>query len=193
MKFKWISPMGIFYFKIFILLGSILILLINGEQQYSNLLLVSVALVGGFLLGKLTCGTNFKTLGLGVTISIFILMNLLHSFLDGITFGTHPFYIWISAISGHELIRQPTLYILFWAILDPMKSNRYKKVVYSIFCVTIIWLIGIWLGKYISHSFRSFYLASNLLGYSIFLFFGDIFHHIQDEYKTLKKMKLQVN
>jgi hypothetical protein len=190
MPVRFLNPVRIYYLKILFISAAILLLLLKSEQHYSNILLVTPLLFGGYYLGKVTCSIHFKNLGVGITILVFILMNVVHSFIDGVSFSGQAFFYWLGAIGGHELIRQPTLYIVLWAILQPIESNKFVKIIICFISVTIVWLIGIWLGKLSGASVSHLYNFANWIGYSIFLFVGDIVHHLADQYSILKKQKI---
>jgi hypothetical protein len=188
MDTRFLSPVRVYYIKILFITTAILLLLFKSEQHYSNLLLVIALLCGGYYLGKITCSVHFKNMSIGITILVFVLMNIVHSFIDGISFSGQPFLYWLSAVGGHELIRQPTLYIVLWTILQPIESGRYVKIIICILSVTVAWLFGIWLGKISGTSVSHFYDAAGLIGYSIFLFIGDIVHHLIDQHRMLKRV-----
>jgi len=187
MKEIFKNPYIVFFLKCLILGISFLLLIVKSDQPYSNIFLICLTLAIGYYLGKLTCNLNFKNFSLFITLFIFILMNILHSFIDGISIGNQPLIYGIGAIFGHELIRQPTLYILFWSILEPSNTRFYKKLILSFLAITLTWLLGIWLGKLCRGWVSHIYHASDLLGYGIFLFIGDIIHHLIDQYQFLPK------
>ncbi|WP_299513953.1 hypothetical protein [Mucilaginibacter sp.] len=113
-------------------------------------------------------------------------MNLIHSFIDGISFNGQPFFYWLTAVGGHELIRQPTLYIILWAMLQPASISGFLKALICILSITIAWLIGIWLGKISGATVSHLYPIGEWTGYSIFIFIGDIVHHLIDQYRQVK-------
>lgn len=179
------SSEKVYYVKVFFITSAILLLLLKSEQHYSNLLLVIALLCGGYYLGKITCSVHFKNMSIGITMTVFILMNVVHSFIDGISFSGQPFLYWLGAVGGHELIRQPTLYIVLWTILQPIESDKHLKIIICVLSVTIAWLLGIWLGKISGASVSHLYHTAEWVGYSIFLFIGDIAHHLIDQYHAL--------
>jgi len=183
------STERVFYIKLTIIVAAMVILVIKSEQKFSNPLIILLVLWAGYYLGKLTCQVYFKNTGIGLTLFFFVLMNIVHSFIDGIGINGQPFFYWVSAVSGHEAIRQPTLYILLWAILQPISMNSYLKVVICLFSVTGAWLLGIWFGKLNGAYLGHFYNLAQLMGYSLFLFIGDIFHHLIDQYGFIRKRK----
>lgn len=182
-----LSPAQAYFAKAVGIIVAIIFLMLKSEQHFANPLIILALFSAGFYFGKITCSTHLKNTTLGITLSIFILMNIVHSLLDGISFAGQSFFYWLGAVGMHEAIRQPTLYIILWAILRPFAMNNYFKIVVCLLSVTGTWLAGIWLGMIggscISH-------ASNVeewMRYSIFLFIGDIAHHLIDQYKALRQ------
>jgi hypothetical protein len=177
-----------FYFaKAVCIISAIVLLLLKSEQHYSNPLVILALLCAGYYLGKITCSVHLTNMSLGITLIIFILMNIAHSFIDGISFIGQSFTYWITAVGGHEAIRQPMLYIILWAMLQPVVTNNYVKILVCFFAVTVTWLVGIWLGKVCGSSISHLYNAANWVGYTIFLFIGYIVHHLIDQYNLIKK------
>jgi hypothetical protein len=189
MTVRFLNPVRVYYGKILFIALAILLLLLRSEQHYSNLLLVIALLCGGYYLGKITCSVHFKNMSIGITMLMFIVMNVVHSFIDGISFSGQPFFYWLGAVGGHEIIRQPTLYIVLWTILQPIESEKYIKIIICVLSVTIAWLLGIWLGKISGASVSHLYQTAEWVGYSIFLFIGDIVHHLIDQYSIVKRKK----
>jgi hypothetical protein len=185
MIFSFLTPVRLYYIKILFITTALLLLLLKSEQHYSNLSTVIALLCAGYYLGKLTCSVHLKNMSIGITMLIFVLMNMAHSFIDGISFTGQSFYYWLGAIGGHELIRQPTLYVVLWAILQPIESDTFVKMIICFICVTLVWIIGIWLGEISGASVSRLYNLTGWVGYSIFLFIGDIVHHLVDQYHTL--------
>jgi hypothetical protein len=179
-----------FYFaKAVCIISAVVLLLLGSEQRYSNPLLILALLCAGYYLGKITCSVHLKNMSLGITLIVFILMNIVHSFIDGISFIGQSFIYWISAVAGHEAIRQPMLYIILWAMLQPVVTNNYIKILVCFVAVTCTWFIGIWLGKIGGTSVSHLYNAAEWIGYGIFLFIGDIIHHLVDQYSIMKQQK----
>ena len=180
-----------FYFiKVVVIIIAVTLLIYKSDTHFSKFSLVTILLILGFVLGKLTCNLHYENAGLGVTIIIFILMNLLHSFMDGISFTSQTFGYWISAVGAHEGIRQPTLYIMLWTILQPLKSSVFSKIITCFMVITIVWVLGSWLGTYSGASLSRLHEVNEWLGYSIFLFIGDIVHHLADQYQRIKERAL---
>jgi hypothetical protein len=178
-----------YYVKVFFITSAILLLLLKSEQHYSNLVVVLAFLCVGYYLGKVTCNVHLKNTGMGITLLVFVLMNIFHSFIDGVSFTGQSFFYWLSAIGGHEAIRQPTLYIVLWTILQPISINNYVKIIICFLSITVTWLMGIWLGKLSGSSVWHIYHATEWVGYSIFLFIGDIAHHLIDQYQRVKNIR----
>jgi hypothetical protein len=179
-----------FYFaKAVCIISAIVLLLLKSEQHYSNPFVILALLCGGYYLGKITCSVHLKNMSLGITLVVFILMNIVHSFIDGISFIGQSFIYWISAVGGHEAIRQPMLYIILWAMLQPVVKNNYIKILICFAAVTGTWFVGISLGKVSGASISHLFDAAKWVSYTIFLFIGDILHHLIDQYNIIKQKK----
>jgi len=189
MTFRLLTPIRLYYIKIVFITTALLLLLLKSEQHYSSLLVVLALLCGGYYLGKITCSVHLKNMSIGITMLVFVLMNMAHSFIDGISFTGQSLYYWLGAVGGHELIRQPTLYVVLWAILQPIESDNFVKIVICFICITVTWIIGIWLGEISGASVSRLYNVTGWVGYSIFLFIGDIVHHLIDQYNLIKQKK----
>lgn len=187
MNERLFSAAKLYYLKTTLIGISIALLLMNSEQHFSNFLLIGTLLCLGYGLGKATCGIHFKDTGLIITLMVFVFMNILHSYIDGLSFNGQSFYYWLGAVGGHEAIRQPTLYVVLWALFQPANMKTYLKILLSLMAVTGAWLIGIELGILSESSLLHLGGLENWTGYSIFLFIGDIFHHLLDQYQILKQ------
>ncbi len=109
-----------------------------------------------------------------------------HSLIDGVTLtGLSALYKNI-AIYSHELLRQPALYIVFWSMLQPFLINRTKKISISILSITGVWLVGMYLGTLLGTSVQELHINDVFLELSIFIFIGDIIHHLYDEFPFKK-------
>jgi hypothetical protein len=182
----WTSE-RIYYAKVSAMMAAILLLLVKSEQHFAHPLLILLLLCTGYYLGKITCSVHLTNTSLGITLLVFVLMNILHSFIDGISFTGQALSYWLGAIGVHETIRQPTLYLILWAILRPAGINTYLKILVCVFAVTGTWILGIGLGKMGGASFSHITVIADWAGYSIFLFVGDIVHHLLDQYRVLKQ------
>lgn len=181
------SPEKLYYAKIAGITAAFILLFLNTHQHFSNPVIVIGLLIAGYYLGKITCSVHSKAAGIGVTLLVFVLMNMIHSFIDGISFTGQPLLYWLGAVGGHEAIRQPTLYIILWAMLQPVIPNNYAKITICFFAVTGAWVLGMWLGKISGNSISHIDYIAGWMGYTIFLFVGDIVHHLVDQYQTIRK------
>ena len=181
------SPEKVYYAKVLGIVIAILLLILKSEQHFTNPVMILILLFGGFYLGKITCSVHLMNTSIGITLLIFILMNIAHSFIDGISFTRQSFFYWFSAICGHEAIRQPTLYVILWAILQPFTRNNYLKMAICFLSVSGAWLLGIGLGMVSGNPVSHAYNIEKWIGYSIFLFIGDIAHHLIDQYTMLRE------
>jgi hypothetical protein len=187
MKVSFVTKENIFYGVKFIAITAIVALLIyQARADLGHVWMIPIYLVVGYLFGKLTCGTHSKWSGFWLTISIFVGLNFIHSMIDGIALQTIATGYRMLGVYSHELIRQPALYVVVWAMLGPFQTKRTWKVLSAIVAVTGIWIMGISIGKiggvYLNHIAG---LHAFLAG-SIFLFIGDIAHHLIDEWHHLR-------
>lgn len=181
------SPGRIYFAKALFIIAAIALLLLKSEQHFVNPIAIFVLLFAGYYLGKITCSVHFRNMGIGITLVVFMFMNIIHSFFDGISFTGQSFFYWVSAVGGHEAIRQPALYVILWATLQPVIKSDYLKVFVCFLAITGVWLAGIWLGKLSGSSVSHFSNAAAWVRYSIFLFIGDIIHHLGDQYSIVKR------
>lgn len=181
------SPRRLFWIKLTVVAIAIALLFLKSDSSYSNIPLIIALLPAGYYLGKLTCGVHFKTAGIQLTIAVFVLMNLVHSFTDGVSFTGQPVIYWLSAVGAHEIIRQPALYFVLWALLRPAALSKPAMVFICIICVTITWVCGLLAGAISSLDVQHLSIVAKWAGYSIFLFVGDIVHHFVDQYRMIWK------
>jgi hypothetical protein len=189
MTVRLFSPGRIYFAKALFIIAAIALLLLKSEQHFVNPIAIFALLFAGYYLGKITCSIHFRNMGIGITLLVFILMNIIHSFFDGISFTGQSFFYWVSAVGGHEAIRQPALYVILWAILQPVIKSNFLKIFVCFSVVTGIWFAGIWLGTLSGASVSHFSGAAAWVRYSIFLFIGDIAHHLVDQYSIMKQEK----
>jgi hypothetical protein len=187
MPAKLFSVERVYYAKVLGITVAIILLLFKSQQPFTYPLLILLLLCVGYYLGKITCSVHLKNTSITITLVVFVLMNIVHSFIDGISFTGQSFFYWLSAVGGHEAIRQPTLYIVLWAILQPVTINTYMKILICFLAVTGAWFLAIWLGKISGASVAHLYNTAKWVGYSIFLFIGDIAHHLIDQYNMIKR------
>lgn len=161
------------------------------EIHVEQLWLVPLTLVAGYYFGKLTCGMHVKTKGLWLTLAVFVAFNFLHSLIDGIgLIGLDPSYR-VGAILGHEAVRQPLLYVIFWAMITPFDVREvWKKILFVVIAVSGVWLLGLYVGQWGGEELEHFEYMHDVLGYAIFLFVGDIAHHVIDDIKKTRKKKV---
>jgi|GEM_PF-2231254 len=182
----WTSE-RIYYAKVLGMTVAVFLLLAKSDQHFGNPALVFLLLSAGYYLGKITCSVHLKNTGLGITLLVFLLMNIIHSFIDGISFTGQPLRYCLGAIGAHEAIRQPTLYLILWGILQPSGMSKSVKMLFCFVVVTGAWLVGIGLGKMGGASFAHIHDFAEWIGYSLFLFIGDIAHHLIDQYRLIKQ------
>jgi len=175
----------IFYIKATIITLAIIAMLIFARPPI--LWITPVALILGYLFGKLTCGVHFKGWGIFFTVLIFIAVNFAHSLVDGIAvLGLSNNALRFAAVYGHELIRQPLLYVIFFAMMEPFAIPRILKIILGIIAVTGIWFLGYHIGS--SFTGIRFAVSEGILLQGIYFFVGDIIHHLHDDYaRAFKK------
>ncbi len=163
-----------------------LLLHIHDGLNWNNIPLITGYLAIGFWFGKITCSMHSKKTGFWVTVSLFILLNLFHSLIDGITLTNLSTLYKNIAIYSHELLRQPALYVVFWSMLQPFLMNKTRKIGISIITITGVWIVGMYLGTIFGTSLQELQINDIFLELSIFIFIGDIIHHLYDEFPGRK-------
>ena len=143
-----------------------------------------IAIILGYLFGKLTCGVHFKKFGIVLTVLVFMFVNFAHSLVDGIAFLGIAGIAKYAAVYGHELIRQPLLYVVFLAMLEPFVISRTLKIILAIACVTGIWILGYFAGSHLSGI--TAFVSEAVLAQGIWFFIGDIAHHLMDDFARNK-------
>lgn len=145
-----------------------------------NVLLIVLFLGLGYLLGKITCNNHFKNSGIWITIIIFVLINGLHSLIDGISLVGMSHYKVLGLMAGHELIRQPVLYALFLGMILPFAAKRWARHGLAFLAVTGVWAIAVGIGSYFGNELVHLAQFENFVPYLQFLFIGDVIHHVID-------------
>lgn len=140
-----------------------------------------VALILGYLFGKATCGVHFERAGIIITVAAFVLVNLAHSVVDGVAFYGIQGITRYVAVYGHELIRQPLLYVILFAMLSPFSLRRGTRWFVAVLAVTGVWFLGYEWGAHAAN--WTSLLSEAALAQGIYFFIGDIIHHIVDEYQ----------
>lgn len=145
-----------------------------------NVLLIIVFLILGYLLGKITCNSHFKKSGVWITIAIFIIINGLHSMIDGISLVGLGHVQAISLMIGHELLRQPILYALFLGMIAPFSMKKSMRYLSAFGAVTVVWYITVLIGSRFGQELATLSSFETVVPYLQFLFIGDIIHHVVD-------------
>jgi hypothetical protein len=149
--------------------------------------LTIIFLVLGYFFGKLTCNNHFKKSGFWITVVLFILINGLHSMIDGISLVGVPYSQGIWLLLGHEMIRQPLLYIIFLGIIAPFSLKLYWRIILSFLAVTVVWYGFVIIGSIFGKSLLSISTLDPLIPYFQLIFVGDIFHHALDWFSLIRK------
>lgn len=160
------------------------ILIIHVWKELSYFWTIPFWLLAGYLFGKLTCGTHTKKYGFWLTFLLFVVLNFIHSLFDGfLSLAISTDYRNL-AIYSHELIRQPPLYIIVTAMLAPF-GKKLLTIPMSVFAVTGVWIIGMYVGVTNAHYLQNVASLSSFVTLTLFIFLGDIIHHLIDEYSEL--------
>ncbi len=174
-------------FKLLLILGAIGFVLYSGKGDFENLWTIPLYLIAGYYFGKVTCGTHSKKMGFAATLVLFGILNIVHSLIDGLALVGIANNYRSLAIASHELIRQPALYVIVWATLQPFQVPWVQKVLFSFLMVTGIWALGTAIGMFAGGSIQQIPEIHGFLTCSIFIFVGDIVHHMMDEFRHVRK------
>lgn len=146
-----------------------------------NVLLIGLFLGLGYLLGKITCNNHFKNSGIWITIFVFVLINGLHSLIDGISLVGMSHWKVLGLMAGHELIRQPVLYALFLGMILPFEHlSRWARYALAFAAVTGVWAIAVGIGSLFGNELVTLSSFEHFVPYLQFLFVGDVVHHVID-------------
>ena len=138
----------------------------------------------GYLFGRWTCGRMAKEgSGFIATTITFILLNLIHSVVDGTLLRSLPWTVYsLGMIAGHEIIRQPILYLFYFTAIAPFARPLWQKILIGMLAVTGVWIAGISMGNQLT--INPDYLPDHEIALYTYVFFGgDIFHHCVDYLK----------
>lgn len=187
MKVSFVTKENIFYtIKLIAITAIVALLIYQARTDLGYLWMIPIYLIVGYFVGKLTCGTHSKWSGFWLTIGIFIGLNFIHSMIDGVALQSIATEYRMLGVWSHELIRQPALYVVVWAMLVPFQTKRAWKILSAIIAVTGVWIAGISVGKIGGIYLGQIVGLHDYLVGSIFLFIGDIAHHLIDEWHHLR-------
>lgn len=183
-----VSPVGnsIFLLKSLVIAAGALVLVLTSELEPGYWWLIPFVLVLGFLFGKFTCDAQFRNVGLLTTLGLFAGLNFFHSMIDGVAFMELNSIGRYLGIFGHELIRQPALYVVVFGMLHPFSAGKTKKILLAAIAVTGVWLLGLFAGQYWGGFIEQVGFLRDILEYSLFLFIGDVIHHLYDDWQKLR-------
>lgn len=178
----------IYYIKLTLVFLAFVILLFHIQDSLSLVVvpIILLYLILGFWFGKITCSIHSKNKGFWVTSSLFVFLNFFHSLIDGVTLTNLSAVYKNIAIYSHELLRQPALYIIFWSMLQPFTKNNTTKAVVALVSITGVWMIGMYTGTMLGNSLQELHINGIFFELSIFIFIGDIIHHLYDEFPGRK-------
>ena len=163
--------------------------LVATHFEYEGLQTILFALIAigiGYWLGKWTCHLHQKQNGFWITIAVFAILNLLHSMIDGASIGGVTSFASGIAILSHEFARQPALYVVLWGMLTPFALGKQYRFLIVPIVVTGIWLLGAYVGYQLFFHINQATWLEPIADMAVFLFLGDILHHIYEEYGKLK-------
>lgn len=152
-----------------------------------TILFILLAISLGYWFGQWTCHLHQKHYGFWLTVGVFSILNLLHSMIDGASIGEVASFTSGLAILSHELVRQPALYLVLWGMLTPFVSHRLLRLLIVPVTVSGVWLVGVFFGHELFLHLESTPWLELVADQALFLFVGDIFHHIREEYYKLKQ------
>jgi len=152
---------------------------------WQTILFALIALCVGYWFGKWTCHLHKRQNGFWITIGVFVLLNFMHSMIDGASISGVNSITAAIAILSHEFARQPALYIVLWGMLTPFIPRKHHRLLLVPVAVTGVWCIGVYIGhELFVHINRATWLEP-IADQALFLFLGDILHHIREEYRKL--------
>jgi hypothetical protein len=164
-------------------------ILIAAHFEYTGLqsiLFAAIALGFGYWFGTWTCHLHKKQTGFWVTIAIFIVLNLMHSMIDGASIGGITSFTTGIAVLSHEFARQPALYVVLWGMLTPFALGKQYRFLIVPVIVTGIWFLGVYLGIGLFQHVNDADWLEPIAQQALFLFLGDIIHHIYEEHRKLR-------
>lgn len=168
------------------------IALIAGHVAFEGIHTVVFAVLAialGYWFGTWTCHFHTKRSGLWITIIIFMLLNLLHSMIDGASIEGAGSFMGSLAVFMHELARQPALYIVLWGMLAPFPFAKYHKLVLVPLVVTGVWIIGSYLGFVFFKTLSDASWMHGIADQAMFFFLGDLLHHVREEWRKLRSAR----
>ncbi len=145
----------------------------------------AIAIVCGYLIGSWTCHIHQMRKGFWITIAVFVGINVLHSVIDGASVGDMSSFTQGLAILSHEFARQPALYVVLWGMLTPFVQQQYRRLFVVPVIVTGTWFVGAYIGYHAVAVVAHTPWLEGIADLAIFLFLGDIIHHIREEYRKL--------
>jgi len=161
---------------------------IHWDELNGKILLVIAVTLLGYIFGEVTCHFHSKNKGLLFTLVIFILLNLAHSTIDGISWNSN-----IIAVFLHEIVRQPVLFLMLWTLLIPFTEIKKNwKIFTCIASVSGVWIIGLYTGISVHNYANKIEGWHSIIEILVFLLIGDLLHHLIEEIKKQIKGKADV-
>ena len=159
-------------------------------EGIQTIVFMGIAVGIGYTLGRWTCHLHKREGGFWVTIVVFVLLNLLHSTIDGASVGNLSSFVSGIATLSHELARQPALYIVLSGMLAPFITRKLSRLLLVPIIVTGTWFIGAYIGYELFSEISNIAWLEPIADMAAFLFLGDIFHHIYEEYGKIRNKNL---
>lgn len=154
-------------------------------EGLQTILFILIATGAGYWLGTWTCHLHKRQSGFWITIGVFVLLNLMHSMIDGASIGGVTSFTAGIAVLSHEFVRQPALYIVLWGMLTPFIAHKPYRLLIVPLAVTGVWILGAYTGYELFFHINQAAWLEPIADMAVFLFLGDILHHIYEEYRKL--------
>lgn len=158
--------------------------------EYEGIQTIVYALLAtgiGYWIGRWTCHLHKRQSGFWITIGIFIILNLMHSMIDGASIGGISSFASGIAILSHEFARQPALYVVLWGMLTPFIAHKPSRLLIVPLAVTGVWFLGAYAGYELFLHINAASWLEPIADMAVFLFLGDILHHLHEEYRKRTK------
>lgn len=173
-------------FGIIALIATLALIVSHFEYEGVQTIFFALIAIGvGYWLGTWTCHLHKRQNGFWITIIVFVLLNILHSMIDGASIGGLSSFTSGLAVLSHEFARQPALYIVLWGMLAPFVTYRPTRLLLVPLIVTGTWLVGAYTGYALFDHITQTSWLEPIADMAVFLFLGDILHHIYEEYRKL--------
>jgi CHASE2 domain-containing sensor protein len=107
--------------------------------------------------------------------------------IDGASIGGISSFASGIAILSHEFARQPALYVVLWGMLTPFIAHKPSRLLIVPLAVTGVWFLGAYAGYELFLHINAVSWLEPIADMAVFLFLGDILHHLHEEYRKRTK------